>query len=147
YRGTEFHPAEGPGNGDRLTFYKKAAVSRTFNADPPGDYQLALELAVDGEFQVDPGKCTVAVKLDDRELARETYGWADNKTFRSSFNASLPGSDHRLSFELEPITPPEKKRNSLDLRIVSVKVRGPMDPRHWTRSRNYDRFFFKEEPP
>jgi len=30
---------------------------------------------------------------------------------------------------------------------VSVKVQGPLDPKHGTRSRNYDRFFFKDEPP
>jgi hypothetical protein len=147
YRGVEFHVPDGPGNGDRLTFYTKAKVSRSFSAEPAGDYQLAFELAVDGAFEFDPGRCTVKIKLDDHELARETYAWADHKTYRSSFDQHFPGGDHRLTFELEPLTPLEKKRNSLDFRILSVKVRGPLDPRHWTRSRNYDRFFFKEEPP
>ncbi|MFI5461411.1 MAG: DUF1592 domain-containing protein [Isosphaerales bacterium] len=147
YRGVEFRVPDGAGNGDRLTFYKKAKVSRSFSAEPAGDYVLALELAVDGAFVFDPGRCTVIVKLDDRELARETYAWQDGKTYRSSFKEHLPGGDHRLSFELEPLTPPEKKRTSVDFRIVSVKVQGPLDPKHWTRSRNYDRFFFKDEPP
>ena len=52
-----------------------------------------------------------------------------------------------MDFELEPLTPPEKKKTSVDLRIVSVHVQGPLDPKHWTRPRNYDRFFFKDEPP
>jgi hypothetical protein len=147
YRGVEFHAREGAGNGDRLTFYKKAAVSRSFSAEPAGDYQLALELAVDGAFEFDPGRCTVIVRLDDRELARQTYAWADNKTYRSSFKQHLPAGDHRFSFELVPLTPLDKKRNSLDFRIVSAKVRGPLDEKHWTRSRNYDRFFFEDEPP
>ena len=52
YKGTEFHPPEGRGNGDRLTFYKKAKLSRLVTADPAGDYRLDLELAVDGSFRI-----------------------------------------------------------------------------------------------
>ncbi len=34
-----------------------------------------------------------------------------------------------------------------DFRIVSVRIEGPMDPRHWSRPSNYGRFFSKDEPP
>jgi len=147
YRGLEFKPSEGTESGDRLTFYKKAKVSRSFGAEPAGDYQLALELVVDGPDGFDPGCCRVILKLDDRELGRATYGWEDAKTYRYIFSHTFSGGDHRLSFELEPQTPLDKQRLPLDFRIVSVKVRGPLDPKHWTRPRNYDRFFFKEDPP
>ncbi len=59
YRGVEFRAAEGGGNGDRMSIYKKAKVSRLISADPDGDYRLALELAVHGSFDYDPGRCTV----------------------------------------------------------------------------------------
>ena len=102
---------------------------------------------MDGAFKFDPGRCTVVFKLDDRELLRETYAWQDGKTYHYSFQEHLSAGDHRLTFEIEPLTPPEKRASSVDFRIVSVKVQGPLDPKHWTRPRNYDRFFPKDEPP
>ena len=147
YRGNEFRNAAGAGNGDRLTFYKQAKVSRLFTADSEGDYRFALELAADGAFTFDPGRCAVKFKLDDRELMRETYGWQDFKSYHYSYQEHLTAGDHRFSFEVEPLTPPEKKLSSLDFRIVSLKVQGPLDPKYWTRPRNYERFFPRDEPP
>ena len=147
YRGTEFRNVDGRRNGDRLTFYKKAKVSRLYSADAEGDYRFALELAVDGAFTFDPGRCTVVFKLDDRELMRETYAWQDFKSYRYSYQEHLSAGDHRLTFEIEPLTPPEKQLSSLDFRIVSLKVQGPLDPKYWTRPANYDRFFPRDEPP
>jgi hypothetical protein len=147
YRGVEFRNAIGAGNGDRLTFYNKAKLSRLYSADSDGDYRLVLELAVDGAFTFDPGRCSVVFKLDDRELLRETYAWQDFMAYRYSFEQHLTAGDHRLTCEIEPLTPPEKRQSSLDFRIVSVKVQGPLDPKKWTRPRNYDRFFARDEPP
>jgi Protein of unknown function (DUF1592)/Protein of unknown function (DUF1588)/Protein of unknown function (DUF1587)/Protein of unknown function (DUF1585)/Protein of unknown function (DUF1595)/Cytochrome C oxidase, cbb3-type, subunit III len=148
YRGTEFRSAvAGTGNGDRMSAYKKAKVSRLYSADADGDYRLALDLAVDGAFQFDPGRCTVIWKLDERELLRETFGWQDYKLFHYARQEHLAAGDHRLSFEIEPLTPPEKQLTTLDARIVSLKVQGPLDPKYWTRPANYDRFFPRDEIP
>jgi hypothetical protein len=148
YRGVEFHPPEGRGNGDRLSFYKKANLSRLVTADPAGDYRLALELAVDGSFDFDPGRCTVVFKLDDKELLRQTYGWEDGKAYHYSFKEHLTAGDHRLCFELEPlVAEKDKRKTSIDFRIVSVKLQGPLDRKHWSRPRNYERFFPKDQPP
>jgi len=46
-----------------------------------------------------------------------------------------------LAFELQPLTPLAEKKNSLDFKIVSVRVQGPLDAKAWVRSKNYDRFF------
>jgi hypothetical protein len=147
YRGAEFRGTEAGASGDRLTFYKKAKVSRLYTADADGDYRLALELAVQGAFNFDPGRCTVVFKLDDHELLRETYSWQDGKTYRYSFQQHLAPGDHRLSFEIEPLTPAEKRKSSVDVRVFSLKLQGPLDPKHWVRPRNYERFFPKGEPP
>jgi hypothetical protein len=148
YRGTEFHPPEGRGNGDRLTFYKKAELSRLVTADPAGEYRINLELAVDGSFEFDPGRCTVTFKLDDKELLKETYAWQDGKAYHYSFKENLLAGDHRMTFKLDPLTAPDaKRRTSLDFRIISLKLQGPLDPKHWTRPRNYERFFNRDDPP
>src|SRR5262249_24044044 len=33
------------------------------------------------------------------------------------------------------------------LRINSVKIKGPLAQKDWVKSKNYDRFFYKDEPP
>ncbi len=147
YRGTEFRNVAGAGNGDKLTFYKQAKVSRLYSADHEGDYRFAFDLAVDGAFTFDPGRCTVVLKLDDRELLRETYGWQDFKSYHYLYEQHLSAGDHRLTLEVEPLTPPEKRLTPLDFRIVSLKAQGPLDPKYWTRPKNYERFFPKDEPP
>ena len=147
YRGTEIRNVAGAGSGDRISFYKKIKVSRLYSADAEGDYRFALELAVDGAFTFDPGRCTVVWKLDDREVWRETFGWQDYKRYHYSRQEHLTAGDHRLSFEIEPVTPSEKQLTPLDLRIISLKVQGPLDPKYWTRPASYARFFPRDEPP
>ena len=51
----------------------------------------------------------------------------------------------RSAIELHPMTPTDQKRNSVDLRIVSVRVQGPLDESHWVRTKNYDRFFSRDD--
>ena len=145
--GAEFHGPEGKGNGERLTFYQPAAVSHTHKADRAGDYRLVVELDVAGQFDFDPGRCAVAFKVDDRELVKKEFGWQNNKRFRFEFDEKWQAGEHRLGFELQPLTPVEQKVNSLDLRIVSVKVQGPLEKKSWVRTRNHERFFSREDPP
>jgi mono/diheme cytochrome c family protein len=147
FRGSELHGEKSSDNGERLTFYKAAKVGRSVNIDPAGDYELAADVAVNGAFEFDPGKCLVRFQLDDRELLKETYAWQDGKTYHYTFPLTLPAGSHRIEFALEPLTPPEKKKTSVDFRIVAVHLKGPMDPKHWTRPRNFDRYYFKDEPP
>ena len=90
-----------------------------------------------------PGKCTLIAKFDEKELLRENYAWQDGKIYRYSFTEPLKAGDHHLSFEIEPLSKPktEKSKTSVDVRIVTVKFQGPLDPKHWSHPKNYDRFF------
>ena len=151
YRGAEFRAVEGSGNGDRMSIYQKTKVRRMIIADVDGDYRLAMEISVHGSFVYDPGRCRMVARLDEKELVRETYAWQDGKVYRYSFTEPLKAGDHYLSFEIEPLSdsqPQKKKANtSVDVRIVSVKFQGPLDPKHWSHPKNYDRFFPNEAPP
>ncbi len=130
-----------------MSFYTPAKVSRSLTIEKAGDYRIALELTVNGAFIFDPGRCAVTFKIDDKQLSRETYTWQDGKTYRYAFEEKLAAGDHKLNFEVEPLSSVEKKVTSIDVRLVMVRVQGPMDPKHWTRPRNYDRFWSKGEPP
>jgi Protein of unknown function (DUF1592)/Protein of unknown function (DUF1588)/Protein of unknown function (DUF1587)/Protein of unknown function (DUF1585)/Protein of unknown function (DUF1595) len=102
YRGGEFRGEERGLNGDRLDFSRPASVSRTFGAEHPGNYRLALELAVQDNSRPDPGPCTIIFKVDDRELLHESYSRKTSKTFYYGFDQNLTGGEHRLSFEIQP---------------------------------------------
>ncbi|MEY2428596.1 MAG: hypothetical protein QOJ40_1481 [Verrucomicrobiota bacterium] len=129
-----------------LSYYEPAAVSKLFRAEHAGSYRLTLELAVKGEFEFDPGKCRLTFKVDGSEQLQKEFGWQSSKSFRFDLDEKWQPGEHRMVFELAPLTAVEKKVKSLELRVVSVTVRGPMEDEHLTRPKNYDRFFNRAIP-
>jgi hypothetical protein len=129
-----------------LSYYEPAAVSNSFRVDHAGSYRLTLEIAVKGQFDFDPGKCRVTFLVDGGERLQKEFGWYDNKTFRFDFDEKWQSGEHQLRFELEPLTPVEKKVNSLEMRLVSATIRGPMEQEFWTRPKSYERFFPRPVP-
>jgi len=144
--GSAFRKSEGKGSGERLTFYEAAKVGHTFKAEHAGDYRVALELEVLGQFDFDPGKCRVVFRAGDRELLQKEFGWQNGKKFKFDFDQSWDAGEHRLTLELIPLLPVEQKKHALDLRLTAVKVQGPLAERHWVRPKNFDLFFAKDPP-
>src|SRR6266487_3537698 len=124
-----------------FSYYEPAAVSNSFRLEHAGSYRLTLELAVKGNFDFHPRRCRVVFKVDDRPLLQKEFGWYDNKTLRFDFEEKWSAGEHRMAFDLSPLTAVEKKINSLEMRLVSVTIRGPMEEEYWSRPKNYDRFF------
>ena len=145
--GAAFRDPEDAGTGERLSFYKAATVCHTHQVDQPGDYRLRVELEVAGQFDFDPGRCAVVFKSDNVELATKEFAWQNSKRFHFEFDQQWQPGEHPMAFELQPLTPADQKVNSLDLKIVSVNVQGPLDPRQWVRTKNHERFFAREEAP
>jgi hypothetical protein len=156
--GRQFNPrTEQQGNGEgrgnqressvSMSYYGPAAASNTLTVEAGGTYSVALDLAVKGTFDFDPGRCRVVFKVNDRELLRKEFGWYDNKTFRFEFNEKWNAGLQHMTFQLEPLTPEDQMLNSLDMRIADVVVRGPMEKEHWTHPKNYERFFTRADAP
>ena len=101
--------------GDKMSFYKAARVSHNYDAPHKGTYRLVVSLDVRGQFDFDPGRCKVVFTVDDGEKLREEFGWASGKTHRYEFKETWKPGKHALAFELEPLTPPEKKVNAARL--------------------------------
>jgi hypothetical protein len=144
YKGVEFRGPEKSQNGDSLEFSKPAQVSRSLSNEFAGDYRLALELAVKGPYKLDPGRCTVVFQLDGKERWHETFNGLASKTFHYTIDAHLADGDHKMAFEL---TPGEPKAGAVELRIVSVRVQGPLDAQHRTKPPGYGRFFPRDDAP
>ena len=129
-----------------LSYYEAANAGMSHEVADAGSYRVVLDLAVRGNFDFDPGKCRVVFKIDDREVMQKEFGWHDFKKFTFEFDEQWKAGAHRFALTLEPLTPVEKKINSLSIQIVSLTVRGPMDEAHLIRPPNYDRFFTGNDP-
>jgi hypothetical protein len=88
----------------------------------------------------------VTFKLDGQQRWQEELKWEDNNKVEFQLNEKLEPGEHRVAIELKPLTPVEEKRTSVDLRIDSVRVEGPLAREHWVRPKNFERFFTKDAP-
>ena len=129
-----------------LNYYEPATVSMATQVEKTGTYRITLDLAVKGNFDYDPGRCRITFKLDGREVLKKEFGWYDNKSFSHDFDAKWAAGEKKMTFELEPLTPVDKKINSLDMRIARVTLRGPLEKEHWTTPKNFDLFFTRQAP-
>ncbi len=147
FRGFELKSADGKTNGSQLSYYKPAKLARSFSLDNDAMYRVTLEFAVNGAFEFDPGRCDATFRLDDQTLFHETLSWHNGKTFRHTFDKPLKKGEHKLGFEIEPLTPLEKKKTGIDLRLARIQILGPLEEAKWVRSDRYDRFWPRKEPP
>jgi hypothetical protein len=132
--------------GDRFSFYDEAKLSRKFQAEHAGTYRLVFEFEVLGQFDFDPGRCRVMFKVDDREAWQQEFGWQAGKKFRYEVEQKWESGERRLTMEIQPLTPVADKKNSLDLRLIAVRVQGPLEEKYWGRPKNFELFFTKNVP-
>ena len=142
-------------NGENLNLYKEAKVERSTRLNTEGDYKVTLDLNVRGSFTFDPARADLIFQIDGQEKLKKEFAWDNNKRHRFDFDEKLSAGEHKFTVELRPLVPaPEadtnqtrRDRTFANLKINSVKVAGPTDPNHWAKTPNYDRFFFKDQPP
>lgn len=139
--GHKFRSENGAADGDRMSYYTAATVAHPFQAKQAGKYHITAELDLDGNFEFDPARCRVRFKIDDQVLDETEHGWADKESRRFEVETKLSAGEHRLAFELEPLVDEGEKINSMEYRIRSVLIRGPIDDEHLVEDKNYRRFF------
>ncbi|MCX6950738.1 MAG: DUF1592 domain-containing protein [Verrucomicrobia bacterium] len=144
----------GGGSGAPLLITRPAKVSRAFHVDQAETYKITAELEVRGSFDFDPGRGTVICRVDGVEWFREAIAWSEKKTLSHVKDMTWSAGSHTVAFEIVPdgakegstekaaeVTGPNGTATRVDVRIVSVQVKGPLDPKHWTAPANYARFF------
>jgi Protein of unknown function (DUF1588)/Protein of unknown function (DUF1587)/Protein of unknown function (DUF1585)/Protein of unknown function (DUF1592)/Protein of unknown function (DUF1595)/Planctomycete cytochrome C len=146
-QGEHFRGDKGETTGERLSYYKPATVFNSFYVRRKGAYRIRVEVELDGKFEFDPGRCRVTFKADGDKLHEEEYGWSDDETRRYDFDVEWKRGARRLEFTLQPLVSEEDRLNSLDFRIRSVVVRGPLGANQRSENKNYRRFFAKGQAP
>jgi hypothetical protein len=153
--GRAFRTGDAPAGGREnpstlsLSFYEPATVSTAFRAELDGSYELVLDLTVTEKFVegvFDYNRCEVVFRADGEELLKKESTWQPGKSFRLPATRRLNPGEHALGVEVRPLTPDEKRTRSLELRINSVLVRGPLEEEHWVRSKRHERFFSRLAP-
>jgi hypothetical protein len=133
-----------------LSYYEKAAVTNTFNAEHGGHYQLLLDFSANEKYvdnQFDLNKCQFIFRADGKELYNKTFVREGSSRYHYEFDQNWQPGAHELSFEIQPLTPDEKQVRSLTMRIESVTLRGPLETNCWVEPKDYRRFFAKDVPP
>jgi hypothetical protein len=143
--GSERRGEFGRGSGESHSLYKPAKISRAFTIEKSGGYKLVLEVSTRGQFNFDPGKAKVTLRLDDKELMLDEYDWGTGRK-TLEFPVDFQAGDHSLSFELEPLTPVEKRQTDVTFRLSAARLVGPLAESDWVRPDNFSRFFDRDDP-
>jgi hypothetical protein len=136
-----------------LSYNSGGKIAYSFQVDKPGDYNVVLEVEVRGSFEFDPSRVELVLKLDDQEKVKVEHVWLNQRTFRYELPGQWqPGEEHRVDLEVTPLPPAKDvvvkgKKGSTNLQKIAVKLDGPLDRKDWAFAENYQRVFFKGEPP
>ena len=145
--GDKFRSDDGKANGERMSYYTSATVSRNFEAKAPGTYRIRAELELDGKFEFDPARCRVTLTVDGKKLHEAEYGWADNEPKQFEVKAKLVSGKHRLTFRLEPLVDTKQRINEMDFLVHALTVLGPFEGKHVVVDKNYEAFFPRGPAP
>jgi len=145
--GSEFKSADGKQDARNVSFYQAATLSRTFRTEAAGEYRLVVDAEIDGGFDFDPGRAKLSFTLNGEPLMVEEQKWQNDFKVAPEFVRNLPAGEHVVTFTLEPLVTEDQKRTSVDFRLRSVALQGPLAPEHWVHPPNYERFFTRDEPP
>ncbi len=138
-----------PAGNLTLSYYEPATATYVFHAKEGGRHQLVLDLSANERFvdnQFDYNRCRLVFSADGEELLRRDLTRENNRPLRFEHERDWTAGDHRLTFEIQPLTPDAKHVRSLTIRVDSVTVRGPMDERHWVSPKDHARFFPRVTP-
>ena len=137
-------PAPAPTDFRVLSYYTPAVVSCALPVAHTGGYQLLLDLSANERYvddQFDYNKCRLIIRADGQELFRQDFNREGGKHLQYTFDQKWQAGQHKLSFEVQPLTPGAEQIRALTLRINKVTVRGPLDARQYVEPRNYRAFF------
>ena len=104
-------------------------------------------MEVNGAYTPDPGKARIIFKIDGKEILNQEFAYHDEKAFVVRVQPQVAARPiTRLTIELQPTVPAEKKETIIDLFVHKVTIEGPLEKSQWVKTENYDRYFPRAVP-
>ena len=144
--GSRFRSNDLTASGTKLSFIQPISISATTKIQHEGDYHLVLNMAVRSEFDFDASTCDLVLKVDGTEQWRHALKWGAGRKIQFELDQHWAAGERELAFEVQPTNVSPRKQAPY-VQIVSVDLRGPKDRKYWIPSKNFYRFFSKEQPP
>ncbi len=157
----------------RLPMTETSKVFKAIDVEKAGDYRVVLDLAARGAYS--PAKVKVDITLDDKPAWTGTFAWGQEGARVIELPVTWAVGDHVLAIHVEPIEAKDKakpkdapktdapkdereaarrkeaqerqQKNPFELRIQSVKVRGPLGDNSGVHPPRYEKFFGNQDPP
>ncbi len=138
------------GHALELSYYTPVTVESVQHVAHDGKYQLVVDLSAIERYaddQFDYNRCRLLFRVDgetllDREFVRE----GETKAFKFTYDRDWKAGDHRLAFEVQPVSPDREQKRLLRIKINDVTVRGPFDEKYWVQPAGYAKYFPKPVP-
>jgi len=148
--GASFDADRGDAKGAlSLSYYEPSSVSNTFQIEHAGRYQLVLNMSANEKYVdkiFDYNKCRFIFTLDGQELVKRDFNREAGKQLHYEFDEQWTAGEHKMSLEVQPLTPGVNHVRSLTLKINSVTLRGPYEEKYYVEPKDYRRFFPKDVP-
>lgn len=147
--GGDFLTADGSQTAEHYSYYRARTTSHTFKIKTAAEYRLMLNTKLDGEASpVDPQRCRVVWKADDKVFMEKEYGWADMEYLTDTFTFKWEPGDHVVSCDLTPVFPDLKPlRTKMEYRLLFAIFDGPLAKEQWEHHPNYKGFYTMDKPP
>jgi mono/diheme cytochrome c family protein len=130
-----------------LPFDQPVEVKRKQVFEHAGEYQLTVEYKTQGSAEATSHAATLALRVNDVEVATETLGWDNRSSIKFSAKAKLVEGDNVFSLVTTETEKPLEGEKPLNLVVASVAVTGPLDGRVKVYPKEYYRVFHKGGPP
>jgi len=130
-----------------LPFNQPVEVKRKYVFEHAGEYQLTVEYKTQGSSEATSHAATLALRVNDVEVATETLGWDNRNSIKFSAKAKLVEGDNIFSLVTTETEKPLEGEKPLNLVVASVAVTGPLDGRVKVYPKEYYRVFHKGGPP
>jgi len=143
--------------GRPLGFTEDLTVSHHFRVAENAKYKLEFNLDVKGSYNLDRKRTQLVIKVDERNVYERELTWHDKGPRTVIYDDTWQRGTHEISFSMCPLPPGDKAFGSppdeatddqpLELRIASVKVRGPFEDSFLVEPSSYRKYFSEGPPP
>lgn len=154
--GNEFKEEKGGRRGHDLPGKVATKVSRQFEIDDAGKYDLLVSVKLHGSFNYDPAKYRVIFSVDGAERSQNEYGWDENKLHKYTLQEDLAAGNHEIAFELQPIKADakademptfnfENDATFVRFEVANVRIEGPAETTKRVHPKGYAKFFSRRD--